>query len=160
MSTRHPNDRTSRWMGALVAALLFLLGTVAGVAIDRLWLDASPAAAEAAPLTVEGMGDALELDQGQSARIRALLDTLRVDMSQALMEGPDSLRTMARHARERLEEALPPDRRMRFRDWMQDHHARMMEHMGGGMMGPGGGMGPGMMRGRQPRNGGGRGPGR
>lgn len=147
-----------RWQGALLAVLLFVLGLVAGVAADRVWLGGWTAEAEAASLTPEGMADALDLDPAQGARVRSVLDSLRVEVGQAVQSGPDSLRSVARRARQRLEEALPPDRRPRFREWMQDHHARMMRDMGGGMMGPGQGMGPGMMRGRG-RGGGRMGPG-
>ena len=64
----------------------------------------------------------------------------------AEFRGVASMRWAARAAQQRLEEALPPDRRGQFADWMTEHRRRMTEHMGGpGMMGPGRGpmMGPG-----------------
>ncbi len=158
MSTGRELD--PRWKAALAAAVLFLAGAVAGVAGDRAWLGRWPSSAEAAPLTPDAMSRALDLDPGQRARVRSVLDSIRIEMSQALEQGPDSLRAVAQRGQERLRQALPPDRRGRFRTWMQWHHARMMQQMGGGMMGPrggrgpgagpGGGMGPGPMRRRGP----------
>lgn len=120
--------------GALVAALLFLLGAVAGVAVDRVWLGRWPSEAQAAPLTVDAMADALDLDASQNGRVRRVLDSLRADLARAAQAGPDSLRDAAQRGRRRLEEALPPDRRPHFEAWMDEHHARMMQMMGSGMM--------------------------
>lgn len=142
MSTGRELD--PRWKAALAAAVLFLAGAVAGVAGDRVWLGRWPSSAEAAPLTPDAMSRALDLDPGQRARVRSVLDSIRIEMSQALENGPDSLRTVAQRGQERLQQALPPDRREQFRTWIQWHHARMMQRMGGGMMGPRGGRGPGM----------------
>jgi len=80
------------------------------------------------------MARALDLDSAQAARVQAVLDSLRVEVAQAVREGPESLRSVALSGRRRLEEALPTDRRVRFQQWMQEHHARMMRRMGGGMM--------------------------
>lgn len=144
----------SAWKGALVATLLLLVGVVAGVSADRIWLRHGVAAPAAASLTPEAMARALDLDPVQDARVRSVLDSLQVEVGQALQSGPDSLGTVARRARQRLEQALPADRRARFRDWMQEHHARMMDQMGGGAMGGGPGMGAGMMPAPDtPRNG-------
>jgi len=142
-----------RWKAALVSVVLFLAGAVAGVSADRMWLGRWPEAAQAAPLTAGALSRDLNLSPDEQARVRSVLDSLQVEVSRALEEGPDSLRGIARRGRLRLEDALPPDRRGEFRVWMQGHHARMMQEMGGGLMAPGGRMGPGMMRGR----GGGRG---
>lgn len=145
-----------RWQAMLVTAIIFVLGGVAGIAADRVWQGRSPAVAEAATLTPEGMDAALGLDAAQQARVRAVLDSLRADVARAAQAGPDSLRNVARRGRQRLEDALPADRRVPFQQWMQQHHARMMREMGGGMRqgGPGMGrmMGPGGM-GRMMRSG-------
>lgn len=134
------------WKAALASALLFLLGGVAGVAADRLWLGGVPAA-EAQPLTVAGLSAALDLDPAQGARVRSVLDSLQSEVSEAARAGVDSLRSVSLHGRRRLENALPPDRRAAFQAWMQRRHAQMMEEMGGGMRGRGRMMGPGGMRG-------------
>lgn len=164
-----------RSRAGLAAAALFLAGVVVGTAADRLWLGRAPSEAEAAPLTVRGLGRALDLDPAERARVGAVLDSLRGEVATAAEQSPESLRVVARRARGRLEEAIPADRREAFRVWMQGHHQRMMQRMGpmmrGGMpmhemMGPEGGpgtemMGPGM--GRDSASGGGmmrRGPGR
>ncbi len=134
-----------RWKATLAAAVLFGLGAVTGLALDRLWRGAAPPAAEAAPLTVEAMADALELEPGDRARVEALLDSLRVEVTQAARQSPESLQVVARRARQRLEAVLPPDRRGPFQDWMRGHHQRMMDHMRhGGMMGGGPTTGPSM----------------
>lgn len=160
------NGIRPRTKAALATAVIFLLGVTAGVAGDRIWLGLRPPTTEAAALTSEAMAEALDLTPTQRTRVSRVLDTLRVEMTRAVATGgPDSLRSVARQARQRLEDALPPDRRGAFREWMETHHARMMEHMGGGMMGrpgmdpgrmgpdsaapgmmtPGRGMGPGTM---------------
>ncbi len=143
-----------RWKGTFAALLLFAFGAVAGVAGDRIWLGMAPVAAEAAPLTPEGMVRSLDLDPVQGARVRSVLDSLRGEVARAAAAGPDSLRDVAQRARQRLEDVLPPDRRPQFQRWMQQHHDRMMARMGGGMMGRGmmrgGGRGGGMMRGGPP----------
>lgn len=133
-----------KWQALLATATIFFLGAVAGIAADRVWLGRSPAVAEAATLTPEGMDAALDLDAAQAARVRAVLDSLRTEVVQAAQAGPDSLRDVARRGRQRLQDALPADRRASFQQWMQQHHARMMQEMGGGMM-QGPGMGPVMM---------------
>lgn len=148
----------SRWKGALTALLLLVTGAVLGVAVDRLWLGAPPEA-EAAPLTVDAMARSLDLAPADRVRVRRLLDSLEVEVAEAARSGPDSLRSVARRARIRLEGALPPGARLEFRRWMQSQHRRMMERMhgpgagpvrpdgmgpmhrqGGGMMEPDGGM--------------------
>jgi hypothetical protein len=130
------------WKAALAAALLFLLGAVAGVAGDRVWLRGVPAAEAAEPLTVAGLSSALNLDPAQGARVRSVLDSLQTVVSQAALAGADSLRSVSVEGRRRLEEALPPDRRVAFQQWMEQRHAQMMREMGGGMMGRGRMRGP------------------
>jgi hypothetical protein len=138
------------WKAALAAALLFLLGAVAGVAGDRMWLRGVPAAEAAEPLTVAGLSSALNLDPAQGARVRSVLDSLQTVVSQAALAGADSLRSVSVEGRRRIEEALPPDRRAAFRQWMEQRHAQMMREMGGGMMGRGRMMGPQGRRGGMP----------
>ena len=131
---------------ALAASLIFILGLVAGLGVDRLWMARDEVRGTRA-LTSEAMTAALDLDASEAARVRAVLDTLRVELARAAEAGPDSLGSAARRGRQRLEAALPAERRERFRTWMSEHHARMMGEMRGGMMGPpAAGMGrPGMM---------------
>lgn len=118
----------------LPATLLFGLGLVAGVAADRLWVAGEATELLAAPLTVESMVRALDLDTVEQARVAALLDTLEAAVAYAVGLGPDSLQAAARIARQRLEQALPPDVRPRFQSWMNDHHNRMMMDMRSGDM--------------------------
>lgn len=131
-----------RWKAGLVAFVIFALGVGAGVSADRLWLGRT-AAAGPPPITVASMAEALRLDAPERARMRALVDSLQPDIARAAAQGPDSLRTATMHARQRIEDALPPDRRADFLRWLDARHARMMEHMRGMMRR---GMGPGMMR--------------
>lgn len=122
--------RGAGWKAALTALLLLLTGAALGVAADRLWLR-SPPDAVAAPLTVDAMARSLELAPAERARVQRLLDSLEVEVAAASRAGPDSLRAVARRARTRLEDALPPGARSEFRQWMQSHHQRMMERMHG-----------------------------
>lgn len=134
-----------RWQAALAAVLLLVTGAVLGITVDRLWLSGPPAAG-AAPLTVDAMARSLDLTPDDRARVRRVLDSLEAEVAEAARSGPDSLRSVARRARARLEGALPPDARPRFRQWMQVRHRQMMERMHGSGMGPmhEDGMGPGM----------------
>ncbi|MBI4501265.1 MAG: hypothetical protein HY700_08905 [Gemmatimonadetes bacterium] len=161
--------KDSRWRAALVSAGLFGLGAIGGAAADRAWLVGTPSLSLPGPLTGRGLARALDLNATERVRVEALLDTLRPAISRAAFQGGDSLRWAARLAQQRLEAALPPDRRAQFENWMTDHHRRMMDRMGpGATMGPGwegaggsgGMMGPGG-RGRMGPSGGGMmGPGR
>lgn len=135
----------SRWQAVLAAGLLMVTGAALGITADRLWR-AGPPVAEAAPLTVDAMARSLDLSAGDRARVRQVLDSLEAEVAEAARSGPDSLRSVARRARARLENALPPGARPRFREWMQLRHRQMMERMHGSGMGPmhGSGRGPGM----------------
>jgi hypothetical protein len=82
--------------------------------------------------------------------VRSVLDSLQTVVSQAALAGADSLRSVSVEGRRRIEEALPPDRRAAFRQWMEQRHAQMMREMGGGMMGRGRMMGPQGRRGGMP----------
>lgn len=132
----------ARRKAAAAAALLLLAGSLLGVLVDRLWL--LPRGVEAMPLTAQAMAARLALSPSEEARIRALLDSMHAEVTVAAQQGPDSLLTMARSAHLRLEAALPPDARPKFRAWMQDHHRQIMERTGGARMhgrvdgGPGG----------------------
>lgn len=127
---------SSRRKAAAAAVLLLLAGGLLGVLVDRVLL--LPHEAEAAPLTAQAMAARLGLSVSEQARIRALLDTMHNEMSAAAQHGSDSLHSVARNAHQRLEAALPPDARAEFRAWIQEHHRRMMERMGGERMdGPG-----------------------
>lgn len=147
-----------RRKAALAAAVLFALGAMAGVAADRWWLGRRASELAAAPLTAEAMADVLDLDAGERARVTAVLDSLETSVARAALEGPASLQEAARGARQRLEQALPADRRGRFQSWMSGHHARMMKRMCGERATRGEPMmGPGMMPGRMPAEAEGRG---
>lgn len=122
--------RGARWKAALTALLLLLTGAALGIAADRLWLT-GPSEAGAAPLTVDAMARFLDLSPADRARVQRLLDSLEVEVAAASRAGPDSLRTVARRARTRLEDALPAGARSEFHQWMQSHHQRMMERMHG-----------------------------
>ena len=127
----------TRWRVGLPAVLVFIWGAMAGVAIDRFWLTDGARATEllaAAPLTAQSLAEDLELDASQKARIDALLDSLRPVLERAAVQGPDSLQAAARMARQRLEEALPDDRRPPFERWMSDRQAQMMDDMRSGNM--------------------------
>lgn len=134
-----------RWQAALAAGLLLVTGAALGITADRLWL-AGPPAAGAAPLTVDAMARSLDLAPDDRVRVRQVLDSLEAEVAEAARMGPDSLRSVARRARARLEGALPPEARPRFRQWMQVRHRQMMERMHGSGMGPmhGEDVGPGM----------------
>lgn len=135
---RSPNGRSgeepertegNRWTAALTAAFLLVTGAVLGIAIDRLWL--RPPEPGGPPLTAEAMAESLELTSSEEARVRRILDSLEVTISEAAGAGPDSLHAAAHRARMRLEQALPPRARPEFRRWMERHHRRMMEEMHG-----------------------------
>jgi hypothetical protein len=138
--------RSTAFKGLLAAGFLFVLGVVTGVGADRIWLGQRGASAGPGPLTPAALARALDLNPGEADRVESVLDSLQVQVADAFQQGPDSLRSVALRARARLEQALPPDRRGPFQDWMQEHHNRMMREMGGGMMRGRGGPG-GMMRG-------------
>jgi hypothetical protein len=124
----------ARWKPTLPAFMLFGIGAIAGVAVDRLWNTGGPSQLLAAPLTVESMAGALELGAAEQARVTALLDTLQSDISYAVSQGPDSLQAAARLARQRLEQALRPAVRSRFRQWMNENHEMMeVDRRNGGM---------------------------
>lgn len=124
-----------RWRAALVAAVLFGAGVIVGVTVERTRAGRVPTPALAEPLTVEALSRSLDLDTLAEMRVRVLLDSLEPDIAQAAMQGPDSLQAAARRARQRLEAALPGDRREPFRSWMEGHKSRMMQMMHRGMSG-------------------------
>lgn len=126
----------ARWRAAATAALLLITGAVMGIMVDRMWLD--PAEVEAAPLTADALVTDLGLAPSDAAHVQALLDSLHVEIGMAMQEDPDSLAPLVRSAQRRIEEALPPDVRPAFRDWMRAHHRQMrarmhgVDHMTGG----------------------------
>lgn len=150
-----------RLKAGLVAAALFALGAVAGVAGERLVSRRAIAAPGPSPLTVQDMAGALNLEPGETERVGAVLDSLSPEFARASQQGPDSLRFATMRARARIAQVLPPARRPEYWRWLDEHHARMMQMMRGmgrgmtgpGMMGPGtGGRGAGPGRGA-PRGG-------
>jgi hypothetical protein len=126
----------ARWKAGAAALLLLGAGVALGVLADRLWLQAPET--ETMPLTAEALVAHLDLAPTDAARIRALLDSMHVDVVAATAEGPEALAAAARTAHERIEAALPPDARPGFRSWVDDHHRQMMERMqSGGLHGGG-----------------------
>jgi hypothetical protein len=122
------SNTAARRKAAITAALLLIAGTLAGIALDRLWL--MPAVASPVPaLTSDAMLAHLDLEPTAAARIRALLDSMHTDITAAAEQGADSLRATAHRAHERLEAALPPDARTEFRTWMHAHHRQMLERV-------------------------------
>lgn len=96
---------------------------------------------------MEALADSLHLGGAERARVRQVVDSLDAAIVRASERGAESLQVTAASARQRLEAALPPNRRAAFQTWMQRHHARMMQMMGqaGMMRGMGGPSGRGMM---------------
>jgi hypothetical protein len=115
--------------GMFAALLLLLAGVIAGVAIDRMIIIPHQRAPH--DLTVEALADQLDLDPAVEARVRLLVDSMTIMVAEAARHGPDSLRLAARRAHERIEAALPPDARTRFRAWVEDHHEELMHRMDG-----------------------------
>ena len=113
----------------LVAALLLLTGAIAGVIIDRMVI--IPHQRVSHDLTVEALADQLDLDPAVETRVRALVDSMTIFVADAAKHGPDSLRATARYAHERIEAALPPEARTRFREWVSNHHEELMHRMDG-----------------------------
>ena len=149
-----------RRKASLALGFVFAAGVLVGVAADRVG-SRLPATASATPLTVEALADSLRLSAPEREHVRQVVDSLDTAIARATGQGPESLQVTAAGARQRLEAALPPDRRAQFQAWMLRHHARMMQMMGqGGMMGSMGGPGGGMMGPATPRRAGGGGAGR
>jgi hypothetical protein len=138
-----------RWTAGLVLSCVFAGGLLVGVAVDRVWTSRRPAPETAAPpLTVDALADSLHLDPAERARVHQVAESLDAEILAASGQGAESLRAAAQRARQRLEGALPSDRRPQFQTWMEQHHARMMQlmqrpgGMGSGTAGTGGMMGP------------------
>ncbi len=122
---------TLQWRAAFAAALLIVIGAFIGVTVDRLWLVAFSADADREQVSVETLSTALNLNMRQRDEIRALVDSIGWAMSDALEQNPESLSIVARNARTRLEMAVPPDQRPRFRNWMNGRRAEMLDRMRG-----------------------------
>lgn len=138
---------TLQWRAAFAAALLIAAGAFLGVCADRLWLVAFAGDREEPQVSVESLASALRLDNRQTAELAALVDSIGWAISEAIERDPQSLPTVAREARDRLEEAVPSDRREGFRTWMDGRRSNMLDRMrGGGMMWGGQGRGRGMMQ--------------
>lgn len=131
MKTEANNRRTddARWRAAATAALLLVTGAVMGILVDRMWL--APPEVEATPLTADALVTDLGLSPSDAANVHALLDSLHAEIGMAMQEDPDSLTPLVRDAQRRIEEALPPDVRPAFRDWMRAHHEQMRGRMHG-----------------------------
>ena len=107
-----------RWRAGVAALSLILAGGLLGVAGDRLWLRHSHGSDSA--LTADALVAHLDLRPAAEARMRALLDSLHVEIA-----------ATAHQAHERLDAALPEDTRPVFRQWMEHHHRAMLRRLGG-----------------------------
>ena len=136
---------TLQWRAAFAAALLILIGALLGVTADRLWLFIFADKPEETQVSVETLSNALNLNMRQRDEIRALMDSIGWAISDAMEQNPQSLPLVARDARARLERAIPPDQRPRFRNWMNGRRSDMLNRM----------RGHGRMRGGRGRGGGG-----
>lgn len=114
----------ARWRAIATAALLVVAGGVGGVLMDRFWL--SSPRVEPSPLTADAMAARLGLSSAEKAHVRALLDSLHVEILAAAQHGPDSLRPAVLNATQRIEAALPPSARPEFRAWIDEHHRQLM----------------------------------
>jgi hypothetical protein len=125
------NQTTLQWRAAFAAALLIIIGAFLGVCADRLWLYAFSERADETRVSVETLSNALNLNVRQRDEIRALVDSIGWAMSDAIERHPESLPTVARDARARLEQVIPPDQRPRFRNWMSGRRSDMLDRMRG-----------------------------
>jgi len=123
-----------QWKAAFAAALLLAIGAFIGVCVDRIWLVAFAEDHRDSQVTIAALSEALSLSMGERDRLAALLDSIGMDMRDAIENHPDSLRSVARDARTRLEHAVPPDRRQGFRRWMDGRRSEMLDRMRRGDM--------------------------
>lgn len=110
----------------MTAVLLLLTGLVLGIGIDRHVLLARD---RPEPLTVDGLIESLELPPDAATHVRALFDTIHADLVAAARVGPDSMAAAAEQAHDRIEEALPPESRNGFHEWLRAHHRLLMEQL-------------------------------
>jgi hypothetical protein len=127
----YPNQTTLQWRAAFAAAFLLVIGAFLGVCADRLWLFAFTDRDEQSQVSVEMLSSALNLDVRQREEMRALVDSIGWAISDAIERNPASLSEVARDARARLERAVPPDQRPRFRNWMNGRRTEMLDRMRG-----------------------------
>ena len=144
---RQSTTTTLQWRAAFAAALLISAGAFLGVCADRLWLVAFAANETEPQVSVESLSAALNLDTRQRNEIAALMDSIGWTISEAIERDPESLPSVARESRARLEQAIPDDRRPRFRNWMEGRRSEMLDRMRGrGMMRGGQGRGRGIIQ--------------
>ncbi len=122
---------TLQWRAAFAAALLITMGAFLGVCADRLWLSAFSGSEYETQVSVETLSNALDLNMRQRDEIRTLVDSIGWAISDAIEQNPESLSVVARDARARLELAVPPDQRPRFRSWMNGRRSEMLDRMRG-----------------------------
>lgn len=135
---------TLQWRAAFAAAFLLAIGAFLGVCVDRLWLVAFSRTDAGSQVSVESLSSALDLNMRQRDQIAALVDSIGWSISEALEQHPESLSLVARQARMRLEQAVPPDQRPRLRRWMDGRRSEMLDRMRGrGLMRGGRGRGRG-----------------
>jgi len=137
------NQTTLQWRAAFAAALLLIIGGFLGVCVDRLWLVAFSDRGNDSQVSVEMLSSALNLNGQQRDEMKALVDSIGWAISDAIERNPGSLSEVARDARARLEQAVPPEQRPRFRNWMSGRRSEMLDRMRGRGMGRGGGRGRG-----------------
>ncbi len=140
------STRQARLRAAGTMAFLLVVGAMLGIAVDRIWLMPTPM--EANPLTAGAMSERLGLSPEEEAELDSLLDSLHGVIAEAAGEGPEALRAATEAAHRRIAETLPPESRMLFHSWMQEHRNHMMHRM---HMGSGRGGGPPSTRSDAPR---------
>ncbi len=138
---RQSTTTALQWRAAFAAALLISAGAFLGVCADRLWLLAFTARDEEPQVSVEALSAALNLSVLQRDEVAALMDSIGWSISEAIERDPESVPVVARESRARLEQAIPENRRPRFRNWMDGRRSEMLDRM----------RGQGMMRGGQGR---------
>jgi hypothetical protein len=131
---------------------LISAGAFLGVCADRLWLVAFAAEDEGPQVSVEALSAALNLNVRQTDEVAALMDSIGWTISEAIERDPESLPIVARESRARLEQAIPENRRPRFRNWMDGRRSEMLDRMRGqGMLRGGRGRGRNMRSDSLPR---------
>lgn len=122
------NLRASTPRAVLLLLLVFAAGVAGGVALERLWLDASPA--PAAPesgneeerrgkTVIERFSDELELTAGQEARIDTILKHYRARMHEMWKEVRPRYRTLVDSVRTEIESELTEEQVRQYRKLLE-----------------------------------------
>ena len=130
-------------LGAALALLLvFGAGAAAGVAAERLWLDAdgeNPAAehrddekGDKEHTVIERFSEELELTDDQEARIDTILAQVRDRMHEMWSEVRPRYRAIVDSARGRIEEVLTEEQARRYRELLKREAERRDDDRWGG----------------------------